>query len=47
MVQENCNNFIEIGPGRVLSGMIKRMSKNLNVSSINSVNDIKNLKIND
>tara|TARA_Y100000816_G_scaffold292356_1_gene287196 strand:- start:688 stop:1620 length:933 start_codon:yes stop_codon:yes gene_type:complete len=47
MLQENCNNFIEIGPGRVLSGMIKRMSKNLNVSSINSVNDIKNLKIND
>ena len=47
IISQNSNNFIEIGPGRVLSGMIKRMSKNLNINSINSIDDLKNLKIND
>ena len=47
IISKNSNNFIEIGPGRVLSGMIKRMSKNLNINSINSIDDLKNLKIND
>jgi len=47
IINHNCNNFIEIGPGKVLSGMIKRVAKNLSVNSINSVDDIKNFKIND
>ena len=38
------SNFIEIGPGKVLSGMVKRTIKNVNNFSINSVDDIKNLK---
>ncbi len=37
-------NFIEIGPGKVLTGMVKRTIKNANCYSINSINDIKNLK---
>ena len=37
-------NFIEIGPGKVLTGMVKRTIKNANCFSINSINDIKNLK---
>ena len=36
-------NFIEIGPGKVLSGMVKRTIDNANCFSINSITDIKNL----
>ena len=36
-------NFIEIGPGKALSGMVKRTLKNVNCFSINSITDIKNL----
>ena len=37
------NNFIEIGPGKALTGMIKRTLKNVNCFSINNLTDIKNL----
>ena len=37
------SNFIEIGPGKVLSGMVKRTLKNANSFSINSITDINNL----
>ena len=37
-------NFIEIGPGKVLTGMVKRTIKNANCFSINTIADIKNLK---
>tara|TARA_B100000287_G_scaffold418491_1_gene455505 strand:+ start:4144 stop:5076 length:933 start_codon:yes stop_codon:yes gene_type:complete len=47
IIDKNCNNFVEIGPGKVLSGMIKRVSKNVNINSINTIDDIKNLKIHD
>ena len=47
IIHYNCNNFIEIGPGKVLSGMIKRVAKNLNVNSLNSIEDMRNFKIND
>ena len=33
-------NFIEIGPGKALSGMVKRTLKNTNCFSINSIADI-------
>ena len=35
--------FIEIGPGKALTGMVKRTIKNANCFSINSIADIKNL----
>ena len=38
---EKVTNFIEIGPGKVLSGMVKRTVKNINCFSINSIDDIK------
>ena len=41
---EKVNNFIEIGPGKVLSGMVKRTIKKANCFSINSIADIKNFK---
>ena len=37
------NDFIEIGPGKVLTGLVKRILPNSNSFSINSIDDIKNL----
>ena len=39
--KENVTDFIEIGPGKVLSGMVKRTVKNINCFSINSIDDMK------
>ena len=46
MIIKGVKNFVEIGPGKVLSGLIKRINKNVKVHSINSEEDIKFL-IND
>jgi [acyl-carrier-protein] S-malonyltransferase len=43
MSKEKITNFIEIGPGKVLSGMIKRTVKNINCFSINSIDDMKKI----
>ena len=45
MINSGVNNFVEIGPGKVLSGLIKRIDKEIKVQSINSEEDIKNLSI--
>ena len=47
MLQNKTNQFIEIGPGKVLSGLIKRISKDVNTISINAEEDIKKININD
>ena len=47
MVNRGVNKFIEIGPGKVLSGLIKRIDKNVKVSAINNEEDIKLININD
>ena len=44
MSKEKVRNFIEIGPGKVLTGMVKRTIKGANCFSINSIADIKNLQ---
>ena len=41
MSKENITDFIEIGPGKVLSGMVKRTLKNINCFSINTIDDMK------
>ena len=43
MSESGVKNFIEIGPGKALTGMVKRTIKNANCFSINSITDIKNL----
>ena len=43
MSKANVTNYIEIGPGKVLTGMAKRTIKNVNCFSINSIADIKKL----
>jgi [acyl-carrier-protein] S-malonyltransferase len=40
--ENSVKNFIEIGPGKALSGMVKRTLKEANSFSINSITDIKN-----
>ncbi len=47
MLQKKTNQFIEIGPGKVLSGLIKRIKKDVSTISINTEEDIKNININD
>ncbi len=44
MSNEGVENFIEIGPGKALSGMVKRTIKNSKSFSINSITDMKNLE---
>ena len=44
MSDKGVKNFIELGPGKALSGMVKRTLKNANTFSINTITDIKNLK---
>jgi len=43
MSKANVTNYIEIGPGKVLTGMAKRTIKNVNCFSINSIADIEKL----
>ena len=45
MSENGIKNFLEIGPGKALTGMVKRTLKenNINCFSINSIADIKNL----
>ena len=47
IINKGVNKFIEIGPGKVLSGLIKRIDKNVKVSAINNEEDIKLIDIND
>tara|TARA_B100001029_G_scaffold174988_1_gene175812 strand:+ start:64 stop:996 length:933 start_codon:yes stop_codon:yes gene_type:complete len=47
MINNGVNQFIEIGPGKVLSGLIKRIDRNIKISAINNEEDISIIKIND
>ena len=47
MIDSGTSQFIEIGPGKVLSGLIKRINKDVKVSAINNEEDIKSININD
>jgi [acyl-carrier-protein] S-malonyltransferase len=41
MHEKGIKNFLEIGPGKVLSGMAKRTLKDVNCFSINTIADMK------
>ena len=47
IINKGINQFIEIGPGKVLSGLIKRIDRNVKVSAINTEEDIKMININE
>ena len=42
MIGEKVNEFIEIGPGRVLSGLIKKIDRTVNVKNFSYLTDITN-----
>ena len=43
MIGSGINQFIEVGPGKVLSSLVKRIDRNINSNHINILADIKNL----
>ena len=45
MIKSDVNHFIEIGPGKVLSGLVKRINKEVKIDTINNQEDIEGLKI--
>jgi len=47
MINKEVRKFIEIGPGKVLSGLIKRIDKSVNLISVNEIEDLKNINLND
>ena len=47
MLKNGVTKFIEIGPGKVLSGLIKRIERNVGLISVNGLEDLKNVNLND
>ena len=45
MINKDVNHFIEMGPGKVLSGLVKRINKKVKINTINTESDIRDLKI--
>ena len=40
MISHGTKAFIEIGPGKVLSGLVKRIDRNIKLNQVNKLNDI-------
>jgi len=45
MINNEVNHFIEIGPGKVLSGLVKRINREVKIDTLNNHGDIEGLKI--
>ena len=45
MIDSDVNHFIEIGPGKVLSGLVKRINRDVKINTINNQGDIESLEI--
>jgi [acyl-carrier-protein] S-malonyltransferase len=43
MIKSGVSTFIEIGSGNVLSGLIKRIDKNVKVLNVSNTSDLKNI----
>ena len=41
MISLGNNTFIEIGPGKVLSGLVKRIDRNVKLIQVNNIDDLK------
>ena len=42
IIKNGVSKFVEIGPGKVLTGLVRRINKNIKIFNINSISDIKN-----
>jgi len=47
MVQKGVKKFVEIGPGKVLSGLIKRIDRSLELISVNEIEEINKINLDD
>ena len=45
MISQGTNTFVEIGPGKVLSGLIKRINKEVKVVNIDKLEDIQDINL--
>ena len=43
MINLGVNHFIEVGPGKVLTGLVKRIDRNVRVNHVNNLENAKNL----
>jgi (acyl-carrier-protein) S-malonyltransferase len=43
MINFGSKKFIEVGPGKVLSGLVKRIDRNIKLVQVNNYEDLKNL----